>query len=279
MNIQELLSNERNKKIICVLLLLVIALFSFFVFAKYASNPESYQTTIESIDEKKTEVMKISATAATASTVLAAIPGDVTTPIANQIMDISAYLLIVVCALVLEKSMLTVMGFVAFKILLPVACVLYGVYVFSKKNTLKVLATKFVVFSLVIVSIIPISIKISDLIYETNKATIEKITSEINEDLVGDEEQEDQSWLDKIIDKVQNGITNANEKAKGLLNKFIDAIALFIIAYCAIPIIIILLVIWFVKFLFGISIPIPRAKDLQFIKKRKTDEVEKLPEA
>ena len=149
----------------------------------------------------------------------------------------------------------------------------------AKKNTLKVLASKFVVFSLVIVSIIPISIKISDLIYETNKATIEKITSEINEDLVGDEEQEDQSWLDKIIDKVQNGITNANEKAKGLLNKFIDAIALFIIAYCAIPIIIILLVIWFVKFLFGISIPIPRAKDLPFIKKRKTDEVEKLPEA
>lgn len=56
--------------------------------------------------------------------VLAVIPGDATTPIADQIMELSGYLLIVVCVLVLEKALLTVCGFLAFKIFVPAVCVL-----------------------------------------------------------------------------------------------------------------------------------------------------------
>ena len=96
MNIKQLLSKDVIKKIICIVILLVFALLSIFVVSRYATSPESYKATIESIDEKKATVMGLTATAATASTALAAIPGDVTTPIANQIMEISSYLLIVV---------------------------------------------------------------------------------------------------------------------------------------------------------------------------------------
>ena len=55
-------------------------------------------------DYLKETVTNATATAAATSTALAAIPGDATTPIANQIMELCSYLLIVVCALVLEKS-------------------------------------------------------------------------------------------------------------------------------------------------------------------------------
>ena len=110
MRIKELLSKEITKKILCVVLLAIIALSSMFFVSKRATSPESYRSVIESIDEKKASVMGITAAAATTSTILAAIPGDVTTPIANQIMEVSSYLLIVVCVLVLEKSLLTVIG-------------------------------------------------------------------------------------------------------------------------------------------------------------------------
>ncbi len=277
MKIKELLSMEITKKLLCLILLLAIALVSVFVIAKPATSPDSYRQTIESIDEKKATVMGITATAATASTVLAAIPGDVTTPIANQIMEISSYLLIVVCVLVLEKSLLTVMGYLSFNILIPIACGLLGIYTFLKKEALKILAIKFIVFALVIVTIIPFSLKISDLIYEANKTTIEQVTAEIDESMIEEENEQDKSWLDKMLDKVKESVSTAKEKAKQILNSFIDAIAMFIITYCAIPIMVILLVIWFIKFLFGITISVPKVDKLPLIRKNinkdKTNEI------
>lgn len=56
---------------------------------------------------------------------------------------------------------------------------------------------------------------------------------------------------------------NAGEYAKVVLNSFIDSIALFIIAYCVIPVIVVLLVVWLVKFLFGISIPLSNAAKIK----------------
>lgn len=271
MTIKEILSKEITKKIVCIMLLLAIALLSMFVISKPATSAKSYMSTIESIDEKKATVMGLTASAATASTVLAAIPGDVTTPIANQIMEISSYLLIVVCVLVLEKSLLTVMGYLSFNILIPIACGMLGIYTFIRKEALKILATKFIVFALVIVTIIPFSLKISDLIYEVNKVTIQQVTNEIDDNLTEEKNTDNKSWLDKMLDKVKEGVSTAGEKAKQILNSFIDAIAMFIITYCAIPIIVILLVIWFTKFLFGITIPTPKNDKLQFLRKHKKE--------
>ena len=59
------------------------------------------------------------------------------------------------------------------------------------------------------------------------------------------------------------------DKTKELLNNFIDVIALFIIAYCAIPIIVFLVVIWFIKFLFNITIPIPSADKLKLFHRKR----------
>ena len=69
-----------------------------------------------------------------------------------------------------------------------------------------------------------------------------------------------------------------DRKTKQLLNSFIDAIALFIITYCALPIIIVLFVIWFINFLFKINIPMPNLKTKQIIAKNKQKEKIKIEE-
>lgn len=262
---------ENLMRITAVAALIVFALLSFFVLSDKASDAGSYSDTIAALDEKKATVMGFTATAATASTAIAMIPGDGSTPIANQIMEISEYLLIVVCFLVLEKSLLTVMGFFAFKILLPVACVLMVIHLLGGWLQPKVLALKLGVFALVIASIIPLSVQISDLIYEVNRNTVDQITEEIemldatepNE--AENEEEEEQSWLDSFkdavsgaVDKVEEVFTNTTEDAKALLNKFVDAIALFLIAYCAIPVIVIFVMVGLVKYLFAIPVPMPK---------------------
>ncbi|MBQ4087456.1 MAG: hypothetical protein IJC78_04335, partial [Clostridia bacterium] len=84
--------------------------------------------------------------------------------------------------------------------------------------------------------------------------------------------------IDNMLDKIKDSVSDVGEKAKQLLNSFIDAIALFIITYCALPIIIVLFVIWFINFLFKINIPMPNLKTKQIIAKNKQKEKIKIEE-
>lgn len=248
-----------NKKIIRVVILAIIALCSILVLSKIATNPENYRVTIQSIDDKKATVMSVTAGAAATSTLLAAVPGDATTPIANQIMQISSYLMIVVCVLVLEKSLLPVTGYLSFKILIPVACALLGIHTFYKKEILKNLAVKLVAFAMVIVAIVPLSLKIGDIICDSNSTVIEQATENIDktEEKI---ENENDSWLDNVVKKFKTGVSDTADYAKQKLNQFIDVIAVFIIAYCVIPIMVVITLVWLVKFMFGIKISLKSNK-------------------
>lgn len=248
-------------KITAVCVLAVIALISFFPAAQKLTDASTYAHTIEAIDERKSTVMAFTATAATASTAIAAIPGDASSPIANQIMEISEYLFIVVCFLVLEKSLLTVMGFLACRILLPAACVLFALDLFLRRRELKVLACKLAVFAVVVASVIPLSMHISDMIYDVNRSSIEELTEDVSSVTVEEEtEEEEGSWLEGIFSTVEETVSDTVEEAKETLNRFVDAIALFIITYCAIPVIVVLVLVWFVKVLFAVNIPMPGPK-------------------
>ena len=268
MKLDQLLHNPWAKKGITVALLLSLMLLSFFPIAKVATNPATFKDTIQSIDEKKTLATTLTAAAAVTATTLAAVPTDVTTPLANQILELSTSLLLVVCVLVLEKSLITVMGFLSFKIIIPIACLLFCLTTFAERPAAKMLAWKLVAFALVLVFIIPLSVKIGDLIYDVNSATIQQLTEEVansSDDL--QQEEEKQSWLDKILGTIKDGVSNVKEQAKAILNKFIDAIALFIITCCVIPVAVIFVVIWLVNLLFGLSVPYPKHKPKLFSKK------------
>lgn len=276
--------NEITKKVIAIVLLAVFGLVSLFVISEKATDAQTYAHTIESIDEKKATVMGFTATAAAASTAIAAIPGDASTPIANQIMEISEYLFIVVCFLVLEKSLLTVIGFLAFSVLIPAGCVILAIDVLVRRREIMMFGIRLIVFAIVLAMIIPFSVYISDMIYEANQFTIEEIsadfeTVEETEPAVSGETvpvetvPAEQSWTDKlkdafsgavetvrdtteeVINQVEDSVTHTTDEAKELLNKFIDAIALFIIAYCAIPVVVVFVVVWLVKFLFQVHVP------------------------
>ena len=145
----------------------------------------------------------------------------------------------------------------------------------AKKRVLKILAFKFIVFALVIVVIIPFSMKISDMIYEANQATVEQVTKGMEENVIENGENEEKSWLDKMLDKIKKSVSNVGEKAKQILNSFIDAIALFIITYCVLPIMIIFFGIWFVNLLFKINIPIPELNiKRRGVKNRQKEQIE-----
>ena len=187
-------NNFEYKKCIIAVILLLVAILSVTVFGKYASAPENHQKTIASLDEKKQTVMELTAASTVTSALITLLPGDTATPIAEKMADVSGYLLVVLCAIYLEKYLVTITGYVAFTYLIPIACGLWILNLVFENATVRKLAAKLAVFGIAISLVVPASVKISDLIGDTYQAQIDatiedaKNTQNIleNSDLVND---------------------------------------------------------------------------------------------
>ena len=251
------MKNKFAGKGTAIAVLVIIAVLSMTVLAGFASSPETYADTIASLDKKKITVMELTAATLAASTALSAVPGDATNPAANQIANLSNYLMIVVCAIFLEKFLLTVIGHVAFTYILPIACVLGILYVLTGGNFFKNLGIKLAVFSVVITLIIPASINVGEMMYATQEESVQQTIAAAQQDEANDKEE---SGLVALLSKAANNVTKLAETAKNMLNNFIDAIAHMIITLCIMPIAVVLLGLWMVKLMFGINVDAPVKK-------------------
>lgn len=277
------MENEKQKKIIFALIPIVIALLSFFVIARFTSSTEFNAKTIQSLDDKKTTVMELTAASTAASAAITLIPGDVGTPIANKLADLSSYFLIVLSAIYLEKYLVTITGYAAFKILVPIACVFFSGYLLWRKEILRVVAQKFLLFGLAVYLVIPASVKVADMIettyassiestIETAKQTTNEIESETGESgQVDDKSSNEKSQSDSdsdskenaggffsgLFNKVQEGVSTATANVENVLNNFIEALAILLVTSCLIPILVLIFFVWLVKMLLGLNIDIP----------------------
>ena len=277
------MENEKQKKILFALIPIVIALLSFFVIARFTSSTEFNAKTIQSLDDKKTTVMELAAAPTAASAAITLIPGDVGTPIANKLADLSSYFLIVLCAIYLEKYLVTITGYAAFKILVPIACVFFSGYLLWRKEILRVVAQKFLLFGLAVYLVIPASVKVADMIettyassiestIETAKQTTDEIESETGESgQVDDKSSNEKSQSDSdsdskenaggffsgLFNKVQEGVSTATANVENVLNNFIEALAILLVTSCLIPILVLIFFVWLVKMLLGLNIDIP----------------------
>ena len=228
------MENLNSKKSICIIGLVIVALLSIFVFSKVASSPEFHAKTIEKLDEKKIMVMELTAATATTSTLIAALPSDATSPLANQIIELSEYLLIIIGVIFLEKVLLTLTGYVTFSFLIPISCVLLGIYLYIKKDILKVLAIKLLLFGLIIFTVVPISVKVSDLVENTYDTTITQTieeTKNLGNEIEDNTESEEGFWsglvtkAKDVISDIGDNISLWIQKGEKLLSNFIDAVA------------------------------------------------------
>lgn len=260
----ELKNLIRSNRMVAVILLLIIALISIFVVSSFVTSPEFTKDMIESLDEKKATVLKLSVAAAASSTALSMIPGDAAIPIANQIAELTTYFILILGAILLEKMLITVIGYVSFNYIIPFACLMGMVYLFYKKDVIRDLSIKLALFGIIIFLAIPASIRISDLIYDSYKASIEQSieTAENNKEYIEEKREdiaeEDQNWFDKIGDylsdvtsKIGMDISAMIKKGEDSLSAFLDAVAVLIITSCVIPIVVILIFAWVIKILFG----------------------------
>ncbi len=165
--------DKRTRKILMTVVPLIIALISIFIIARYVSSVSFHAKTIASLDKKKTTVMQLAAVSTSASAAITLIPGDVATPIADKLADLSTYFIIVICAIYLEKYLLTITGYASFMILIPLGCALISLHVLMPRRGFDQIAKKLIMFGIAIVLVIPASVMVSEMIENTYSESID----------------------------------------------------------------------------------------------------------
>ena len=263
------MKSEVSKKIVAAALLLALALVSFFPVAQKMSQPQTFSHAIESLDKKQETVLELTAASTAASAAITLLPGDAATPIAEKLADLSGYFLIVLCAIFLEKYLLTITAGAAFRVLIPLALALLALSLFTCRDMLRALSKKLLLFSLAIVLVIPTSVWVSDSIESTYRASINasiesarQATDTINGQ-AGESTDEDakaglSGFFSKVTEGVSSTVSTAVEQLKHVLNSFLEALAVMLVTSCLIPVLVLVFFVWFVKLLLGAQLPPPR---------------------
>jgi hypothetical protein len=254
-------SNSSLKIILITVGCILIAALSFFFLAGILSSPETYSGIIRSIDDKVETVLKLTASSTAASAGITAIPGDAGTPIAEKLADFSEYGILILCVLYAEKYLLSILGSGVFKFIIPIACMLYPLGFFRDLEGIKPILKKIAIVSLALYFVIPLSVHISDRIYETYQASIDNTISAA-EDLAEDaaiagSSAEDQNAIQRIWNALSESASSFAERGAEILDRFIESLAVMIVTSCVIPILVLLFSLWIINQVFGFSIPAP----------------------
>ena len=250
-------------------LLLALAVLSFAVVTPWATSAETHAASLAALEEKQTTVLELTAAATAASAAITLLPGDAATPIAEKLADVSGYFLLALCAVYLEKYLLTLTAYAAFRLLVPAALLLLAAWLLAGRDWLRKAGWKLLVFAAAIVLVIPASVKVSGLIEDTYRVSLEETlrqakdtTAAVEDSAQSGDSQEEQGFLGGLFSKVTEGVSQVvgglTERVGQMLNRFLEALAVTLVTACLIPILVLLFFVWLVKFIWGIEIPDPR---------------------
>lgn len=238
------------KKIMIAALLVLLAVGSFTLAAPWAADPDTHKHTIEQTEERISSVMTLSGGAAAASATLSLMPGDMCTPLSEQLAELAKYFLLILSALYLEKFLITLSGYITFMFLIPLACLLVAAAVLFGKTNFTRTAAKITLIGLIIFMIVPASVTLSDMVYRTQADKVDQTIEECNDlELVGDSDK-------GLLNELTTITTNTVDKITSFLDNLLESLAVMIVTSCIIPLLVFAFLIWLVKIIFSANAPV-----------------------
>ena len=236
----------------------VVAL-SVLVVRPILTDPATFQESIDYLDGKKQNAMMISLGTGSASFIVSVLPNDTGTPISEELAKLSNHILLVISAILLERYLLTAMGFLSTSVIIPLAC-LFGTFsILAKgenKKKFRVFFIRFVILAIFLVQILPVACSCGMAIEKINKQSIEaamddaRTANEIVESIPEETKKKNIfSKIEEFFSGLWKNATEAYEWAKSVLSNFLSATAVMIVTTIAIPIMILLFYIWIVRLL------------------------------
>lgn len=232
---------NKTTKIIITVLLVIATVASFVFVARKTSSSDTYESVIGSIDQKKSDVLKLTAATTATTVAISMLPSDWGDPVANEIADFADYFLLILGVLFTEKFLLTIFGSISCRVLIPLACLIFIFAVWKGSKTAGRLGAKIFALGLALVLIIPLSMKASDMVDDVYKNTVSNTVASVE---TFEDSAEKSSGLSSIV---SGELDKLKELAEDTINSFLESIAVLIVTSCVIPILGVLFIIWLFK--------------------------------
>lgn len=256
---------------------MVLALLSGFVARPHFADTKTWDSTIEVIDQKKGNVLALTASCVALSAGITALPGDTGTPVAEQLAQLSGNLGIVLAVLYLEKYLLTILWSVGLGILIPFALVLFAVSLgihgrWSTSAVLRRVATRVLVVAVIGMALVPASVWVSQKVDETYQVSIEQTEQKATEASKASstksekksETTENKNVLEQLTDGASSLLTSVTDSAESMTDKvvqqvtdLIEGVIVMIVTSCVIPLLVLVAFLWLGHTLLGIDISGP----------------------
>ena len=235
------------RKIMVAALLILLAVIFITKVAPWAGDPANHTHSIEQTDEKIQSVIALSGGAAATSATLSILPGDACTPLAEELAELTKYFLLILSALYLEKLLISLSGYISFSFLIPAACLMLCGAVLTGRKAFGRNALKIAAVALIIFAIVPASVKISDMVYQTQANQVNETINEYNElDLT----EESGGFLSELTTLT----TGTVDKVTSFVDNLLESLAVMIVTSCLIPILVVVFLVWMVKVIFSANV-------------------------
>ena len=233
------------KKIMIIALLILAAVVSATVVAPMAADPANHRHSIEQTDDKIASVMALSGGAAATAATLSLLPGDICTPLSEQLAEMAKYFLLILSALYLEKFLISLSGYISFMALIPLALVILIIAIAARKKNLYSTAAKVAIMAVIIFGIVPASVRLSDMVYQTQAAKVNETIEEYNNLEIGGDA--DGGFINEITSLTSNTLDEITD----FIDNLMESLAVMIVTACLIPLLVFVFLVWLLKVIFA----------------------------
>lgn len=261
--------SEKNAALwVRILILVLAAVFSFFIAASMLPETGFVQGSLESLEESSDMVMKFSAVTLSTSLAISALPDDFATPLAESLSDMNIYFIAILVVLFFEKLLLQYGVKLAFVILIPAACAVGVLFVATQRGLLKGLAIRLCILGLAVALVVPCSTHLTDYV----AADLMDYVSETIEETENDagklsEAMEDSSGEKTIFERLSdlfhtavNSVSDLMAYFQNTIRRCMNAIAILILTNCLMPLLTLFVLRWILREVFQIVLPMPSLK-------------------
>lgn len=279
LSLSDWICGRRPLQIGFIVLLIVAALVSEFALRPHFEQVETWGSTIEVIDAKKSNVLALTTSSLALSAAITAIPDDAGTPVAEQLSQLAGNLGIVLAVLYLEKYLLTILSFLSFGVLIPIVCVLFAISLgihgrLSTSRVLRVLGIRVLIVAAIAITVVPASVWVTQRVDETYQVSIaqeeakakakaeEKAAKESKSK--SEQKQENKSFLDQLVDgaaqlgsALSSGVQSLTDSVITQATNLIEGAIVMIVTSCLIPLLVLAAFLWMGHALLGIDVSAP----------------------
>lgn len=266
--ILEKLTEANAKTLVKVLLAVFCILLSVFVLAYEVPKMKFVQSTVESLEKSRNQIMDFSGATITTSLAITALPDDFGTPLADTLADMNTYFVFVFAVVFVEKLLMIEGIRLAFLYVIPLALMFYILGLVFTKDRVKAFGVKLCIFGMAVVLVIPISTHFTETICADYLVYVDETIAEANDgaekvnEIMSTEEDEN-----TIFDKLSNAFKTAMKEMSDLLEyfenvlkKFVNSIAIMIVTTFVLPLFVLMVFRWLLSELFTLNLDIPQVK-------------------